>query len=132
VKIILKNNDNLRFIEIYLFKNEKYLSKLDHISNHELVDKISNIDDDIDYIIVEVPRGIARLTIVDSLARKSNNHEYFLYSSDVTIGISQLTIARKPNGNPINCITHAKDSDVKIMKRLLNLCNQPCHNQKKY
>lgn len=121
MKVILKNNKDLHFIEIHLFKNKKYLGKKEHISKHQFVENMSNIDEDVEHIVVEVPNGLARLNLADSIDKEGKDYECFLYSPNLPLKIKKLTISKKQNGSLITCISSARESDVKIMDELISL-----------
>jgi hypothetical protein len=120
MKIILKNNEKLHFIEIYLFRNGKHVDKKDHISKHEFVKEVLNIDKEVDSIIVEVPKGLARLTQADSIDRESNDNEYFLYDTEFPIGSLKLTISRRDNNRHVNCIRRIKENEIEVIEKLIN------------
>lgn len=119
MKIILQNKDNLKFTNIYLFKNGKCIQIVDNINYIKTVEQILNIDPTIEYIIVHLPKTGARLNIINSLDNKDRNYKFFLYDH-IPLRLDQITIGRKPNGGPLHCIGRAPESEVEIMKTLLN------------
>ncbi len=119
MKIIIQNKDNLRFTNIYLFKNQKCIQKLDNINYIKTVEQILNIDQAIEYVVVHLPKTGARLNIINSLNNKDQNYKFFLYDH-IPLRLDQITVGRKPNGEPLYCIGRASESEVEIMKTLLN------------
>ena len=120
MNIILQNKDNLRFTTIYLFKNGKCIQILDNINYLKTVEQILNIDPTTEYIIVNLPRTGARLHIIDSLNNNEDrNFKFFLYDH-IPLRLDQMTIGRKPNGEPLYCIGRTSDTEADIMKTILN------------
>lgn len=119
MKIILQNKDNLRFTNIYLFKNGKCIQILDNINYLKVVEQILSIDQAIEYVVVHLPRTGARLDIINSLNNKDKNYQFFLdYPSSHRL--NQITIRRKSDGGPLYCTSRAPDSEVEIMNTMLN------------
>lgn len=119
MKIILQNKDNLRFTNIYLFKNGKCIQILDNINYLKTVEQILSIDPAIEYVVVHLPRTGARLDIINSLNNKDKNYQFFLdYPSSHEF--QKISIRRKPDGGPLHCPTRASETEVEIMKTLLN------------
>lgn len=119
MKIIIQNKDNLRFTNIYLFKNGKCIQILDNINYIKVVEQILSIDQTIEYAIVHLPRTGARLNIINSLDNKDGNYKFFLYDH-IPLRLDQITVGRKPNGGPLYCIGRASETEVEIMNTMLN------------
>jgi hypothetical protein len=104
MKIILIQEDNLRFTEIYLFQNNELKDKLKDISYHQIPLTILSITDSIDSIVVYLAKGISGLILIGNLHKTEKSFKYFLYKQLIT----EITVGTKPNGNPLYC-THILD-----------------------